>query len=73
MKEVDTLISSANKIIEKQHKLIEDQHNIINEFNILFKGLELRNELQYKQIKDLQKECINITNEYIDKSIRGGV
>jgi SAM-dependent MidA family methyltransferase len=73
MKEVTTLVESAYNIIEKQNKLIKDQKTIIDKFNTLFNGLELRNELQLKQIKDLQNECISITNEYIDNSINGGV
>ena len=73
MKEVTTLVESAYKIIEKQNKLIKDQQSIINKFNILFTGLELRNELQLKQITDLQEECISITNEYIDNTYKGGV
>tara|TARA_B100000767_G_C19583415_1_gene458303 strand:- start:607 stop:828 length:222 start_codon:yes stop_codon:yes gene_type:complete len=73
MKEVTTLVESAYKLIDKQNKLIKDQQQLINKFNLLFTGLELRNELQLKQITDLQKECISITNEYIDKTIKGGV
>jgi len=73
MKEVTTLVESAYNIIEKQNKLIKDQQSIINKFNLLITGLELRNELQLKQITDLQKECIDITNEYIDKTNNGGV
>ena len=73
MREVTTLVESAYNIIEKQNKLIKDQKTIIDKFNTLFNGLELRNELQLKQIKDLQNECISITNEYIDNSINGGV
>jgi len=73
MKEVTTLVESAYKIIEKQNKLIKDQQSIINKFNILFTGLELRNELQLKQITDLQEECISITNEYIDNTYKGGI
>jgi len=73
MKEVTTLVESAYKIIDKQNKLIKDQKSIIDKFNLLINGLELRNELQLKQIKDLQEECISITNEYIDNSIKGGI
>jgi SAM-dependent MidA family methyltransferase len=73
MKEVTTLVESAYKIIDKQNKLIKDQQSIIDKFNLLINGLELRNELQLKQITDLQKECISITNEYIDNSIKGGI
>jgi len=72
MREVTTLVESAYKLIDKQNKLIKDQQQLINKFNLLFTGLELRNELQLKQITDLQKECISITNEYIDNSIKGG-
>jgi len=73
MKEVTTLVESAYKLIDKQNKLIKDQQQLINKFNILFTGLELRNELQLKQITDLQKECISITNQYIDNTNKGGV
>jgi hypothetical protein len=72
MREVTTLVESAYKLIDKQNKLIKDQQQLINKFNLLFTGLELRNELQLKQITDLQKECISITNEYIDNN-KGGV
>jgi SAM-dependent MidA family methyltransferase len=73
MKEVKTLVESAYNIIEKQNKLIKDQQSIINKFNLLITGLELRNELQLKQITDLQEECISITNEYIDNTNKGGI
>jgi len=73
MKEVTTLVESAYNIIEKQNKLIKDQQSIINKFNLLITGLELRNELQLKQITDLQEECISITNEYIDNTNKGGI
>jgi len=73
MKEVTTLVESAYNIIEKQNKLIKDQQSIINKFNLLITGLELRNELQLKQITDLQNECISITNEFIDNTNKEGV
>ena len=60
MREVTTLVESAYKLIDKQNKLIKDQQQLINKFNLLFTGLELRNELQLKQITDLQKECISV-------------
>lgn len=73
MIEVTTLVESAYKLIDKQNKIIKDQQELINKFNLLFTGLELRNELQLKQITDLQKECISITNQYIDNNVKGGV